>query len=138
MAHAVVAHAEIASQEGRTDFHLRLEPPELGTVQIHLTATDNNLVARVVVVHEATRQLIESQADSLRQTLAGVGVTLGGLDVRRDGGGSPGAWQQPQPEAPATPFAPGSPRPHLTASWTAPGRSPGSITTATDGIDVLA
>jgi hypothetical protein len=129
---AFVAHADIARTDGRVDFHLRLDPPQLGTVQIHLTATDHTISARVVVAQEATRQLLDGQAHHLRQSLAQAGLSLTGFDVSRDGGGWRGGQQQQQP----TPLplsltsAPASVRPAL-----APGL-PARI--ARSGIDLLA
>jgi len=129
---AFVAHADVARNDGRIDFHLRLEPPQLGTVQIHLSATDHTISARVVVAQEATRQLLDGQAHHLRQSLAQAGLSLTGFDVSRDGGGSRGGQQPPpQPSLPAAVVsAPAPTRPALPLS--APAR------TATNGIDILA
>jgi hypothetical protein len=102
---AFVAHATVVSRDGRTDFHLRLEPPSLGTVHVYLSATEHTVSARLVVAHEGTQALLEAQAQNLRESLAQAGIALGGFDVTRGGGGDPGPWQQPrqQPPAPATP-----------------------------------
>ena len=128
---ALVTQANVVNHVGRTDFHLRLQPPQLGTVQIHLTATHDKVSARVVVAHEDTRQLIVGQVHQLRQSLADSGLVLGSFDVTRDGGGSSqGGYQQPPelPQPPATNSA--SP----TVSTVA--KTPQSV--PTDGIDILA
>ncbi|HWG43736.1 MAG TPA: flagellar hook-length control protein FliK [Gemmataceae bacterium] len=129
---AIITRADVVNHEGRTDFHLRLEPPQLGTVQIHLTATDHSISARVVVAQEGTRQLIEGQADQLRQSLANAGVSLTGFDVTQNGGGSSGGGRQnPEPPMPLV-------LPH-TASFSRPAVAVKLPTrSATNGIDILA
>jgi flagellar hook-length control protein FliK len=92
---SIVAHAEVVRREGRTDIYMRLDPPELGTVQVHLSASAHAVSARLVIHGEEARQIVESQLHSLRQTLAQAGVSLDKLDVRRDGQGSPEAWRRP-------------------------------------------
>jgi len=128
---AFVSKAELVSREGRTDFHLRLEPPQLGSVQIHLTAEDHTISARIVVSQEGARQAIEGQAQHLRQSLAEVGLVLGKFDVTHGGGGSSDGGRRPPPEAPMAPPARiASPAPAVVAKTTRP--------VPTDGIDILA
>ncbi len=127
---AFVARAEVVNRDGRTNFHLRLEPPQLGTVQVHLSATDNTISARIVVAQEGTRQLLDAQAHHLRQSLAQAGVSLTGFDVTRDGGGSRGGQQSP-PQAPTQLLAQAS-RPVRSTVVPAPASAP------TDGINILA
>lgn len=131
LSRAFVAQAAIVSHEGRSDFHLRLQPPQLGNVQIHLTATDHTISARVVVAQEGTQQLIESQAYQLRQSLAESGLVLGSFDVRRDGGGSSQGGRHQPPELSQPP----SLRP-VSPSGTAIVRASRSV--PADGIDILA
>jgi flagellar hook-length control protein FliK len=97
---AFVDHAGVVARQGSTDFHLRLEPPNLGTVHIYVSATESSVSVRVVAAHEGTQALLENQSHDLRQSLAQAGVALGGFDVTRDGSGSSGSRQQPQ-ESPA-------------------------------------
>jgi flagellar hook-length control protein FliK len=136
LSRALVAQASVVAQEGRTDFHLRLEPPQLGSVQIHLTTTDHNTIsARIIVAQEGTRQLIEGQVHQLRQALAESGVVLGTFDVTRDGGGfAQGGHRQP-PEPP-----PPAPLPTQSAAPTATQSVGAKVvqTVSTDGIDLLA
>ena len=94
---AMIAHAEFVTSPGRTDFYLQLEPPNLGMIHIHLSATEHQLMAQVVVSHESTQALISSQVHDLRLALAQVGITLGGFDVTQGGGGSQGKQEQPPP-----------------------------------------
>jgi hypothetical protein len=94
----IASRVELSQRDGRTDFRMRLDPPGLGTVHVHLTALEHSVSARLVVNDEAARQAIESQLQTLRESLAGVGVSLERFDVASDGGGSRGAWQWQQPE----------------------------------------
>ncbi len=94
---AFVAQADVVHRDGQTVFHLRLEPPQLGTVQIHLRATDHTISARIVTAQDGTRQLLQDQAHHLRQSLAQAGVSLTGFDVSSGGSGSRGG-QQPPPQ----------------------------------------
>jgi len=128
---AFLAHADVVQQAGRTDFHLRLDPPQLGSVQIHLTATDHSVSARIVVAQEGTRQLLQDQSQHLRQGLAQAGLSLGSFDVTRDGGGSRGGGQQPPPQTPLSlPTPVSTPR-------SAPA-VPAYVQRASNGIDLLA
>lgn len=130
LTHAFVAHAETLGRGGRTDFHLRLEPPQLGTVQIHLRATDHNVSARVIVAVEGTRRLLEGHAHQLRQSLAQAGLSLSGFDVSRDSGGSGGRQPPPEPMPPLPVPIMATPRPAPAMHRITRNR--------TDGIDILA
>src|SRR5262249_23208309 len=59
--------AEGATREGRTESPLRRDPPNLGTVRVHLSVSENTVTARLVVQEEGTRQLIVDQFPALRQ-----------------------------------------------------------------------
>ena len=133
---AFVAQASTVNREGRTDFHLRLDPPQLGSVQIHLTATEHTVSARVIVSQEGTRQLIEGHAHQLRQSLAESGLVLGTFDVTRDSGGfsHSGHHQPPEPPPPRT----ASRSESATATHTAIAKTASSRSIRTDGIDILA
>jgi plasmid stabilization system protein ParE len=85
IAREVVSRAESAVQQGRAEFSMRLEPPELGTVRVHLTATEHAVSARVVVASEAVQQVVESQLSSLRQSLADAGMSLERFDISHGG-----------------------------------------------------
>jgi flagellar hook-length control protein FliK len=98
VAHAIREHAGPAAREGRTEVSLRLDPPELGAIRIHLSATEHTLSARLVVEQEATRQLLENQVQALRDRLAEAGVTLGSFDISRHQTGAHSQGRQPHPE----------------------------------------
>lgn len=127
---AIVAQADVIQRDGQTNVHLRLDPPHLGSVQIHLTATEHTVSARIVVAHEGTRQLLEGTAHHLREGLAGAGLSLGSFDVARDGGGWGGGQQAP----PQTPWSP----PPLVSTPRASTVVAPIVSRPTDGINILA
>jgi flagellar hook-length control protein FliK len=88
VAQEIVSRADVAVREGRTEFSMRLDPPELGTVRVHLTATGHSLSARVLVANEAVQQLVSAHLDSLRQSLADAGMSLQRFDVSHGGHGN--------------------------------------------------
>lgn len=83
-------------QHGQTsEFSLRLNPPELGTVHVHLRATESGLNARFVVADEGTRQILEGQMHTLRTRLGEAGIATGSFDVFQGHQGSQPGWQWP-------------------------------------------
>lgn len=112
---AIEVHASVVRGEGRVEFHLRLDPPELGQVRVHLTLTDQTLTARLVVPDATARQLVEGQLEALRQRLLDMGLNLGRLDVtgdgspRGEGGGYRPSLPYPFPEGTGPGEADGSP-----------------------------
>lgn len=88
MARAVLNHDGAPGRP--TEIRLRLDPPELGMVRIHIRATEGGITAHVVVHEEATRQLLESQLHQLQRRLEAAGVALGRFDISREGAGHGG------------------------------------------------
>jgi flagellar hook-length control protein FliK len=125
-----VTHAQVLVKGGRHEFQLRLDPPELGEVQVRVLATGDRVEARLVVTDDAVKHLIESQLPELRQRLEAAGVTVPQFDVTTDSGGRATGderWERPQPA-----FAP-PPK-----SATPAARTPSRPTAAGGLIDVTA
>jgi flagellar hook-length control protein FliK len=85
IADAIMGKPVLIQRGGTTDIYLRLNPPELGTVNLHLRAMGQTLTARVVVSGDAAQSAIETQLPQLRARLGEVGITLGGFDVAQQG-----------------------------------------------------
>jgi flagellar hook-length control protein FliK len=98
---AIAARTETQGQDGHTTVHLQLDPPGLGPVRVHISASGQSISARVVVQEESTRQLIESQVGVLRERLIDTGMTLSKFAVTSDGGGSQNQAYHPPFEQPA-------------------------------------
>ncbi|MCY2991661.1 MAG: flagellar hook-length control protein FliK [Planctomycetota bacterium] len=94
LATRLVAWVDVTSTEGRTVFHLRLEPPELGSVRVQLSATAGTISAKFIASNEAAGQILQGQLHELRESLAKLGVSCASLDVSYGQGGSPGTAQQ--------------------------------------------
>jgi flagellar hook-length control protein FliK len=90
VADAVVTHARVLEHPGAVEFHMQLDPPELGRVQISLVARGDEVHGQVLVADDAVRQMLESQLPELRQRLEAAGVNVQRFDVATDpnsGGG---------------------------------------------------
>jgi chemotaxis protein MotD len=102
---AVAAAVTAGAVSRRTRFEVRLDPGELGRVDVRLDiAHDGRLATRLIVDRPETLDLLKQDARELTRTLENAGFQLGqgGLSLQlRDGGGR-GAW--PLPDA-----TPGSP-----------------------------
>jgi flagellar hook-length control protein FliK len=121
--------AQLIRRGEATELSLRLNPPELGTVQVHLRATESGLSARFVVADEGARQALEGQMQALRTRLSGAGVSLGSFDVFQGQQGTHPGWQWPaaQPQART-----GTPAPKSVPVWLQ------SVPVGVDRVDVVA
>jgi flagellar hook-length control protein FliK len=84
---AVRDHLDQVQQQGRVEVRMELHPPELGKMQLHVTMDDNRVNVRMIVQDDNTKRLMDQQLEPLRVRFADMGVSLGQLDVRRDGAG---------------------------------------------------
>lgn len=94
---------ETAQQRGGT-LHLRLSPPELGSVKLELTVEHGTLTASLETETNAARQTLLHHLPALRERLAEQNIRIErfDVDVRQDTGGqsSSGFQQQPEETAP--------------------------------------
>lgn len=78
-----VAKAIQASVDRRqTTMDLRLQPPELGVLRIHMEVKNNVLTAFLQTDNAQARELLTQQLTELRNILEGQGVQVGRLDVQ--------------------------------------------------------
>ena len=102
---------------------IRLDPPELGRVQIHLTPTDGGLQAVVLADRPETGDLLRRHAAELARELGEAGYGEVSLDFAAGG-------EAPRDEAPAPPPRDGWTAPlaavEPTAAAPAPAARPGS------------
>ena len=118
------------------EIRLRLDPPELGLVRVHLRLTDEAVSVRFIAGDEAATRILQSQLPDLRQSLAERGLASAHCDVSYESG------QQQQ-----SPFGrdadPAGSLPPLTSSrgWSQPSWKPRPIVPIplrTDRLDVMA
>lgn len=101
IADSIVTHAHVLERDGAVEFHMRLDPPDLGRVQIQLITRGDEVHGRVLVASEAVRQMLESQLPELRQRLEAAGVNVQQFSVATDtgtGGGNQNAYRSAMPE----------------------------------------
>ena len=71
---------------------LRLDPPELGSVEIKLSVVDDRAYVQLSAAQSATRDALEAAIPRLKELLGDVGLQLGGANVSAENAG-----QQPAP-----------------------------------------
>lgn len=90
IADTIVTHARVLERDGGVEFQMRLDPPELGPLQIKLVTRGNEVHGQVLVADEAVRGMIESQLPELRQRLEAAGVNVQRFEVSADASGNGG------------------------------------------------
>jgi flagellar hook-length control protein FliK len=65
---------------------LRLDPPELGRVNVHMSVTNDVVSIRMVTTDDAARQVIERQLSQLQQSLTDKGISFQDFQVQTGGG----------------------------------------------------
>jgi flagellar hook-length control protein FliK len=101
-----VARAFAAAQQRAGEIHIRLSPPELGSLRLGVRVNDGELSANVETETEAARAAILENLPALRERLADQGLRIDRFEVdlmqRQDGGTSDQAGGR-QHDAPAVP-----------------------------------
>ncbi|MCX7664686.1 MAG: flagellar hook-length control protein FliK [Gemmataceae bacterium] len=99
IANEIVTRAEMISQGTNTEFRLRLDPPELGTIHIRMQLGPEGLRAEMTVSSDAVRQLMESQMPDLQQRLQAANLQLVKFDIQQeqDRQEQQRSWYQQQP-----------------------------------------
>ena len=96
-------------KSGETSIRIRLNPEELGSIEVQMTHTAQGVSVSFFTEQTGTSQLLESQANQLRQSLKDAGVQLTNLNISQqhqpahEGGGfkqSQQFIQNPRREAP--------------------------------------
>lgn len=80
----------------RGEARIRLHPPELGEIKIHLVMEDSRLTVRMEVAELLVRHLLERDLNALKSVLAEAGIDVDGFDIQyrekrshRDGAAAP-------------------------------------------------
>ncbi|MCX7421129.1 MAG: flagellar hook-length control protein FliK [Planctomycetia bacterium] len=115
------------------EVHLRLDPPELGMVRVHLRMNDDAVSIRFIAGDEAVTKLLESQLPDLRQSLAERGLEFAQCNVSCDSRQQQSSNSHRENDSSmfaATPVA--------TRSWSRPAFVTRSLNTGSGRIDILA
>lgn len=76
IAASAAAHQDELQQGQPIEIHLRLDPPELGTVRVHLRMVGDTVTIRFDGTSESVTRTLESQLPDLRQSLAERGLVF--------------------------------------------------------------
>lgn len=107
VADGILDHARLLGRPGETEFRLRLDPADLGRVQVQLIADANGVRGRLTVADDAVRQMIESRLPELRDRLEAAGLSVQRFEVATDAGrGGGGATYHEWAGPPAEPLPP--------------------------------
>jgi len=85
VAAAILRHAEVSERHPVVTVRLRLEPPDLGFVQIHLRLQGNSMEAHLQVENPATLTILEQQRGQLHDSLAQSGISVKTLVISFQG-----------------------------------------------------
>ena len=92
----VVRSIAALARSGTNEMRLQLQPPELGELELSIRTTDGVVRAEIIVSSAEVKQLLESQLERLRQSLAESGLELADINVQV--GGNDNSSQQPGQE----------------------------------------
>jgi hypothetical protein len=106
---------------------IRLDPPELGRVQIHLTPVDGGVQAVVLADRPETQDLLRRHAGSLAQELGDAGFGNVSLDFAAGHQATPDMPERPQPTFQPSPQPPSPPAPPLHVATMRPATSAGGL-----------
>ena len=77
----VVRSIAALARSGTNEMRLQLQPPELGELELSIRTTDGVVRGEILVSSLEVKQLLESQMDRLRLSMAASGLELEGIDV---------------------------------------------------------
>lgn len=100
-------HLVWASEGGKNWMILKVNPPQLGTVEVHLRVVEGTVHAQFVSPHQAVRAAIEAGLPQLQEAFVGSGLTLGQASVDAGGAGFRGQEAQPQARTAVSPVSGG-------------------------------
>ncbi len=106
LASAVLNQLEAEPLATSRTFRLRLDPRELGPVEVQLTVVNDVVSIRFVAHDEAARHVISRQLDELRQSLSDSGIAFGQFDVSSQTGSDHGSQSHAEDHTPQRPPAP--------------------------------
>src|SRR5690606_23133217 len=71
---------------GAGEARLRINPPELGTIDVRISMVDDKTFVQMTASHAVGRDALEQSLPRLRELLAAGGLDLGGASVGRGAG----------------------------------------------------
>lgn len=81
--HQVARSVQSAAEGGSPSLRVRLDPPELGPLQIDVSVTSAGVSARLEAESNATQRLLQDNLGQLREALAQQGVAIDKLTIEK-------------------------------------------------------
>jgi len=81
MIHQIVTTAKLTSFADGASMSMRLDPPQLGTVQLDVTSRGGSVTAHLQTSTLAAKQMLESDLPALKQSLAESGINVDSINV---------------------------------------------------------
>ncbi|AHY44854.1 flagellar hook-length control protein FliK [Stutzerimonas decontaminans] len=85
MLHALREHVEVQLQQRQQSASIRLDPPELGSLEIHLSHESGRLTVQLSAAHADVARLLQQTSDRLRQELVAQHFVQVNVQVGADG-----------------------------------------------------
>ena len=95
----IAQEVEQSVQTGKSVIRIQLHPQDLGAIDIHLSSDARGVGITIMTEHASTGRLLESQMDSLRQSLNDAGLNLTQMNFGMKGNGGQNAGQSYQPNS---------------------------------------
>lgn len=105
MLHSLRENVELQIQQKIQSATIRLDPPELGSLEILLSHESGRLNVQVSAANADVARLLQQTSDRLRQELVGQHFVQVNVQVGADSGGRQGQPRQPMPTAEELPMA---------------------------------
>lgn len=97
MLQALRDNVELQLQQKLQSATIRLDPPELGAMEIHISHESGRLNIQLSAAHADVSRLLQQTSDRLRQELVGQNFVQVNVQVAADGQGQQGRGQQRAP-----------------------------------------
>jgi flagellar hook-length control protein FliK len=103
---ALASRVQVLVDQNVGEAHIKLNPPELGAVDIKISLVDDKTFVQLTAGNSAARDELTQSLPRLRELLSASGLSLGGASVQGGSAGQSGREAAPRFAAPAyTPFA---------------------------------
>lgn len=85
LADAIAERAQVIREKGSTEIRMRLDPPDLGTIDIRVHSHKGELRADITAADPTVRTMIESQLADLRSSLENSGLDFQSFNLNSGG-----------------------------------------------------
>ena len=103
---ALASRVQVLVDQNVGEAHIKLNPPELGAVDIKISLVDDKTFVQITAGTSAARDELTQSLPRLRELLSASGLSLGGASVHGGSGGQGGEGPAPRVAVPAYgPFA---------------------------------